>query len=175
MTSKVLFLATFGAGLILAVYSMLQGVERSRASVIRRPSATFNAPTAATFAIILGAAGYLLVTRSALGIPAVLGIAIAIAIAATIGMITLIARWALPYSGMPTEADSIQGQLALVTIPITVGNPGEISFTLNGSRQTLAAESIQGLAISRDTDVVIDSVEDGVARVELWSVVEERL
>lgn len=175
MTSKVLFLATFGAGLILAVYSMLQGVERSRASIVRRPSAAFNAPTAATFAIILGATGYLLVTRSALGIPAVLGIAIAIAIAAAAGMITLMARWALPYSGMATEDDSIQGQLALVTTAITAGSPGEISFTVNGSRQTLAAESIQGLAISRDTEVVIDSVEDGVARVELWSVVEERL
>jgi len=175
MTSKVLFLATFGAGLILAVYSMLQGVERSRASVVRRPSATFNAPTAATFAIILGAAGYLLVTRSVLGVAGVLGIAIAIAAAATLGMITLMAKWALPYSGIATEDDSIQGQLALVTLPITTSSPGEIAFTVNGSRQTLAAESIQGLAIPRDTEVVIDTVQGGVARVELWSVVEERL
>jgi hypothetical protein len=173
--SKVIFLATFGAGLILAVYSMLQGVERSRAAAGRRPSATFNTPTGATFAIILGATGYLLVTRSTLGIPAVLGIAIAVAAVAALGMITLLARWALPYSGIATGDDSIQGQLALVTCPITATSPGEIAFTANGSRQTLAAQSIQGLAIPRDTEVVIDTVQNGVARVELWSVVEKRL
>lgn len=175
MISKVLFLATFGAGLILAVYSMLQGVERSRARPGWRPSATFNAPTAATFAIVLGAVGYLLVTRSAFGTVAVLAITGCVAIVAALGMITLMSRWALPYSGIATNDDSIQGQLALVTSPITATNPGEIAFTANGSRQTLAARSIQGHAIPRDTEVVIDTVQDGVAQVELWSVVEERL
>lgn len=175
MTSKVLFLATFVAGLGLAVYSMLQGVERSRAVAGRRPSAAFNTPTASTFGIILGAVGYLLVTRSSFGIPAVLAIAIAAATAAAIGMITLMARWALPYSGIPTNDDGIQGQLALVTRSISATSPGEIVFTANGLRQTLAAQSIQGSAIPRDTEVVIDTVEKGVAQVELWSVVEQRL
>lgn len=175
MISKVLFLATFGAGLVLAVYSMLQGVERSRAKVGRRPSATFNAPTAATFAIVLGAVGYLLVTRSTLSILPVLAITGAVAIVAALGMVTLMSRWALPYSGIATGDDSIQGQLALVTSPITATTPGEIAFTSNGSRQTLTARGIQPQAIPRDTEVVIDTVEDGVARVELWSVVEKRL
>ncbi len=175
MISKVLFLATFGAGLVLAVYSMLQGVERSRTRTGRRPSATFNAPTAATFAIVLGAVGYLLVTRSALSTAVILVISGSVAVVAALGMITLMSRWALPYSGIATGDDSIQGQLALVTSPITATSPGEIAFTANGLRQTLAAQSIQGQAIPRDTEVVIDTVEDGVARVELWSVVEERL
>ena len=175
MIPKVLFLATFGAGLILAVYSMLQGVERSRVKTGRRPSATFNTPTAATFATVLGAVGYLLVTRSTLGMLPLLAIAGAVAIVAALSMITLMARWALPYSGIATEDDSIQGQLALVTSPITATTPGEIVFTSNGSRQTLAARGIQPQAIPRDTEVVIDTVQDGVAQVELWSVVEKRL
>jgi len=172
---KVLFLATFGAGLILAVYSMLQGVERSRVKTGRRPSATFNTPTAATFATVLGAVGYLLVTRSTLNMLPLLVIAGAVAIVAALSMITLMSRWALPYSGIATGDDSIQGQVALVTSPITATTPGEISFTSNGSRQTLAARGIQPQAIPLDTEVVIDTVEDGVAQVELWSVVEKRL
>lgn len=175
MTSKVLFLATFVAGLGLAVYSMLQGVERSRAVGGPRPSAVFNAPTASSFGITLGAIGYLLVTRSAFGILAVLAIAIVAAAVAVIGMITLMARWALPYSGVATGDDAMQGQLALVTSPISESSPGEIAFTANGLRHTLAAQSIQGLAIPRDTEVVIDTVQDGVAQVEPWSTVEQRL
>lgn len=175
MTSKVLFLATFAAGLGLAVYSMLQGVERTRAAGGRRPSAIFNAPTVSAFGIILGAVGYLLVTRSALGIVAVLAISMAAAAAATTGMIILMARWALPYSGTATGDDTMQGQLALVTSAISASSPGEIAFTANGLRQTLAAWSIQGSAIPRDTEVVIDTVQDGIARVELWSAVEQRL
>ncbi len=175
MTSKVLFLATFVAGLGLAVYSMLQGVERSRAVGGRRPSAILNAPTASAFGILLGAIGYLLVTRSAFGILAVLAIAVPAAAVATTGMIILMARWALPYSGTATDDDTIQGQLALVTSPISASSPGEIAFTANGLRQTLVAQSIRGFAIPRDTEVVIDTVQDGIARVELWSVVEQRL
>lgn len=175
MTPKVLFLATFVAGLGLAVYSMLQGIERSRAVGGRRSSAIFNAPTASAFGIILGAMGHLLVTRSALSLLAVLAIAIAAAVVAAIGMITLMARWALPHSRVATDDDAIQGQLALVTSPISASGPGEIAFTANGLRRTLAAQSIQGLAIPRDTEVVIDTVQDSVARVELWSTVEQRL
>jgi hypothetical protein len=90
-------------------------------------------------------------------------------------MIILMARWALPYSGTATGDDTMQGQLAFVTSPISASSPGEIAFTANGLRQTLAAQSIQGSAIPRDTEVVIDTVQDGIAQVELWSVVEQRL
>lgn len=176
MTARILFLATFIAGLGLAVYSMLHGVEHSRAAVIqRRPSAVFNAPTGSAFGIVLGALGYLLVTRTALGVPTILVIGLVVAAAATAGMITLMSLWALPYSGTPTDQDAIQGQLALVTSPISASSRGEITFDADGVRHTLAAESIHGSEIPRDTEVVIDTVEDGVAQVELWSVVERRL
>lgn len=168
------FLATFVGGLGLAVYSMLQGIERSHTAG-RRPSAVLNTPTASAFGIVLGAVGYLLITRTTLGILAILAISAGVAAVAAVGMVTLVARWALPYSGIVSGDDSIQGQLALVTSPISASSPGEIVFSANGLRQTLAAQSIQGLAIPRDTEVVIDSVQDGIAHVELWSVVEQRL
>jgi hypothetical protein len=39
----------------------------------------------------------------------------------------------------------------------------------------LAAESIHGSEIPCDAEVVIDTIHNGIARVELWSSVEQRL
>lgn len=175
MILKVCFLVAFVAGLGLAVYSMLHGVERSRGAVERRPSAFFNAPAASAFAIVFGAVGYLLVTRSTLGIGTTFLIAIASASAATAGAITLLARWALPYSGNRDDDEKIQGLLARVTRAISPSKPGEIVFQADGVNHILIAESDQELEIPRDAEVVIDTVRDGVARVELWSTVEQRL
>lgn len=175
MAPTILFLATFVAGLGLAVYSMLHGVERSKAPARQRPSAVFNAPTGSAFGVVLGAMGYLLVTRTSLGLVTILIIGLVVASAATTGVIALMSLWALPYSGTNTGGDTIQGQLALVTSPISASSRGEIAFDTDGVRHTLAAQSIQGSEIPRDTEVVIDTVEDGVAKVELWSTVERRL
>lgn len=183
MTARVLFLATFVAGLGLAVYAMLHGVERSRRSREgasrkpggKRPSAIFNAPSGSAFGIVLGATGYLLVTRTGVSLKTVLAVGLVIAFAATAGMIVLLSRWALPYSGLESTEELIQGQLARVTSSISSSHNGEITFAVDGVRQTLAAQSIHGSEIPRDAEVVIDTIEDGVARVELWSAVEARL
>lgn len=184
MTARVLFLAIFVAGLGLAVFSMLHGVERSRVSrrarasrkpAQKRPSAIFNAPAASTFAVVLGATGYLLVTRSGASLRWLLALPLAIALVAATGMIVLMSKWALPYSGLESEAELIQGQLARVTSPISPSQNGEITFDTDGVTHTVAAQSIHGSEIPRDAEVVIDTIEGGVARVELWSAVEARL
>ena len=178
---KVFFLAVFAAGLCLGVFAMLHGVERRRSKPAHnptarsRPSAFFNVPTAAAFCIALGATGYLLVTRTSLGIISILLVGFAASAVMTAGMIVLMARWALPYSGMPSSDDDVQGQLALVTQPISASVRGEIAFVTGGIRQTLAALAVQESEIPRDSEVVIDTIEDGVAHVELWSTVERRL
>ena len=103
--AKVVFLATFVAGLGLAVYSMLHGVERSRkprktdalrTPTQKRPSAFFNAPAGSAFGIVLGATGYILVTRTTVGPWTIFAIAMGVAAAATAGMIILLSKWALP-------------------------------------------------------------------------------
>ena len=176
MFLKVCFLVAFVAGLGLAVYSMLHGVERSRGSVERRPSAFFNAPAASAFAIVFGAVGYLLVTRTTAGIAVTFIIAIASAAAATTGAIILLSQWALPYSGNHVDDDEeIQGVFARVTRAISPSKQGEIVFEADGVNHTLVAESNQESEIPRDAEVVIDTVRNGVALVELWSTVEQRL
>jgi len=184
VTAKVFFLAAFVAGLGLAVYSMLHGVERSRkprnsqsprASSQKRPSAFFNAPAGSAFGVVLGATGYILVTRTAVGVWTIFAIGLVTAAAATAGMIVLMSKWALPYFGIESFDELIQGQLARVTRPISTVGTGQISFDVDGVHHTFAAKSINGEEIPADTEVVIDTVENGIARVEPWSEVEARL
>ncbi len=174
MISKFAFLSIFVAGLAAAVYAMLHGMER-RSKRERRPSAIFNAPIVAAFAIVFGAVGYLLVTRTVLSAPAIFLIAGVSAIGIMIGAIVGLSYWALPYAGIPTDDDSTQGMIAVVTRAISSSARGEISFQHEGVQRVIAAESLLGTEIPVHSEVVIDTINDGVAHVEAWSSVEQRL
>lgn len=174
---KTVYLATFVAGLALAVNSMLHGAERWRRRRSVKQSAVFNPPTVAALAVGLGACGYLLVSRTTLGWVAVLLISLGTGTAALFGMITLMAKWALRASSFASglvEEDT-HGQIATVSRTITPGETGEITYFAWDKTHVLAAVPVDSSVIPEGTEVVIDSVEDGVARVELWSVVEQRL
>jgi len=173
----VVFLVSFIAGLLLAVYAMLHGVERTRDYRPRVPSPFFNLPALAAFTIGFGAAGYPIATRTSLPGWGVLLIAAATGAAAISGMITLLARWAL--RGAPTDSspthEEIQGHFAVVTRDITSTEPGEISYALLGREIRVPAKSLAAKTLCAGEDVVIDRIEGGVAFVEEWAVVEQRL
>lgn len=169
----IVFLVVFITGLLLAVFAMLNGVRRSQS---RAPSAFFNLPAVAAFAIGFGAAGYPLASRTQLPVWGILLIATAVGALAISGMITLLAQWA--FRGIPASAaeeQEIQGQLAIVTRDVTVSTPGEISYEYLGRKVKIAARPISTKALPVGADVVIDRIEDGVAFVEEWAVVEQRL
>ena len=126
-------------------------------------------------AIVFGAISYVLVTRTTVGLVPIIAIGTGAAFIATTTVAVLLARWALPHSGRKDEADALQGLVARVTRSISPSSPGEISFFSNGEKRTLAAQGIEESEIPRDTEVVIDRIHNGVARVELWSAVEQRL
>lgn len=175
--SKFLYLAAFLAGLALAVNSMLHGAERWRRRRSGKPSPVLNPPTVAAMAIGFGACGYLLVTHSSLGPLPILLIATATAVAASAGMTVLMAKWALrgPSDPHHTEAEDVNGQVAIVSRTITPRETGEITYFAWDAKHVLPAQSLDGSAIPQGSEVVVDVVEDGIARVELWSVVEQRL
>jgi hypothetical protein len=170
----IVFLVVFITGLLLAVFAMLNGVRRNQS---RAPSAFFNLPAVAAFAIGFGAAGYPLASRTQLPMWGILLIAAAVGALAISGMITLLAQWA--FRGIPApsvaEDQEIQGQLAVVTREVTVSTPGEISYEYLGRKVKIAARPIGTKALPVGADVVIDRIEDGVAFVEEWAVVEQRL
>lgn len=177
MIWRIVYLATFVAGLALAVSSMLHGAERWRRRSSVKPSAVFNPPTVAALAVGVGACGYLLATRTELGWLALFLVSIGTGLAALFGMITLMAKWALRASSHSSglDGEDTHGQIAIVTRTMTPGQTGEITYFAWERTHVLPAEALDSSVIPEGTEVVIDSVEDGVARVELWSVVEQRL
>jgi uncharacterized membrane protein YphA (DoxX/SURF4 family) len=178
-TLKVLFLIAFIGGLVLAVFAMLHGVEyaRRRRNRSRAPSPFFNLPAVAAFSVGFGAVGYPLASRTRLPAWAVILIAIGGGALAITGMITLLARWALRGLAAPfsSEDPEIQGTLAVVTREITPAGEGEISYEHLGRSELTRARSLGTTAISSGVEVVIDRIENGVAFVEEWAIVEQRL
>jgi hypothetical protein len=92
------------------------------------------------------------------------------------GMITLLARWALRNAGpLSAQQDEIQGQLAVVSQDIAAGAAGEIAYELLGQQLKIPARALSERPMSIGAEVVIDRIENGVAFVEEWSIVEQRL
>lgn len=172
-----LFLAFFSAGLLLGVRLMFFGAERRR-----RPSADTLPlrrwePAGVAFLFMFGVVGYLLTQRA--GYTALAG-----AFSATlVGVIfAAVVTWlAIQTARLQPEHDPddprfvLQGRVAVVTVPIPAGGEGMIRYEENGSAPTVAARNIDGIAIGAGEEVCIDRVEDGVAHVELWRLVEQRL
>jgi len=176
---SVIFLVAFTGGLILAVFSMLHGVERARIKRNRAnaPSPYFNLPALAAFAAGFGATGYLLASRTILPTWAVALIALGGGALAVTGIISLLAGWALRgvTGPMPPDSEDIQGQPAMVTSEISLGSAGEISYDLQGVEVRITARSLDTKTLPAGSEVVIDRIEDGVAFVEDWATVEQRL
>ena len=173
---RIVFLASFIGGLLLAVFAMLHGVEHARRNRSKAPSPFFNLPAIAAFAVGFGAAGYPLVSRTRLPSWAILLIAIGSGALAISGMITILARWALRDTGrFSAQSDEIQGQLAVVTEEILPGAAGEIAYDYLGRRLRIPARALSERTLPVGAEVVIDRIENGIGFVEEWSVVEQRL
>jgi membrane protein implicated in regulation of membrane protease activity len=171
----IVFLLLFGGGLGLAVYAMLNGVERQRPGRKRLPRPTFNAPALAAFAAVCGAVGYSLVRRNVAGTVAALLLALAAGVLAWIGMSILMARWALRHSDTPADHDELQGQPAVVSQKIAGAELGEIRYEQDGEEIRAPARNLDTSILEAGTEVVIERIDDGVAVVEAWAAVEKRL
>jgi len=173
----ILFLVALTAGLLLAVFAMLHGVEHTRRNRTRAPSPFFNLPALAAFAIVFGAVGYPVASRTNLPAWGTLLIAAASGALSISAMVTLLASWALRGAGANAAADEheIQGQLAVVTRDIAASTPGEITYELSGKRVRIPAKALTPKSLPTGAEVVIDRMENGVALVEEWAVVEQRI
>jgi membrane protein implicated in regulation of membrane protease activity len=172
----IVFLIAFIASLVLAVIAMLHGVEHTRPNRTRAPSPFFNLPSYAAFGFGFGVVGYPLATRTSLPTWAILLIALIAGALSVSGMIILLARWALrDATSAATHDDEIQGQLAVVTRDIQSNSSGEISYEAFGRKVRIPAVAISAKRLPIGSEVVIDRIENGVALVEEWAVVEQRI
>ena len=179
------FLAAFLVGLVLGVHVMMHGVERVHSALPVRPSADGRYPASAArpvlagFLTVFGFLGYL-AHRGRDGLwPAGLAAAfVGGVVGAWIGNL-VVRRWAIPaaIADQPDERFVLMGHFARVTAPIgdAAGTAGTISYEVDGVTHTAGARALDGSAIAPGTDVVIERIEDGVAWVEPWSQVEQRI
>jgi hypothetical protein len=184
------FLVLLVAGIVLGVFAMLYGTERaatSKGDVPHRrksehdpavePSPAFNLASIAALAFATGLSGYLLLRYTALSTGVVASIAVTIGAAAFGLQALMIARWAIP-SARADQMDErylLQGTLGIVTQAIPDGGEGAIRYALEGREFLVPARNFEPGAMPAGTEVVIERVEHGVAFVELWAHVEQRL
>jgi hypothetical protein len=62
-----------------------------------------------------------------------------------------------------------------VSAPIPADGEGTITFSDAGTQRTVRARTIDGSAIAGGEEVCIERLEDDLAFVELWAIVEQRL
>jgi hypothetical protein len=172
-----LFLAAFIAGLLLGVRVMFFGAERRQLRSADALPLRVSEPAIVGFLLMFGIAGYLLTRRGTVspgigaGIAALLGIVWA----------ALVTRIAVATARLQPEHDpddpryTLQGHVALVSTPIPSDGEGAITFSEAGAQRTVRARTIDGSSIAEGEEVCIERLEDDVAFVELWAIVEERL
>jgi len=186
---SVVALVFFVTGLVLGVYAMLHGTERSIAPIgapheqhsehnpAAEPSAVFNLASVAAFGVLFGFTGYLLDRQTDASWGLALGGALLAGSAGLALQSLLIARWAIP-SARTGHRDArylLQGTLAQVTHVSADNGTGTLVYMLDGHECTLPVRSLDGAAFAIGADIVIDRVEDGVAFAEPWAAVEQRL
>lgn len=171
-----LYLVSFIAGLLLAVRLMFFGAERRRQRPDRIPLRR-SEPAAVAFLLMFGVAGYLIARRTGLGTWPGAGLAALLGVA----WAALIARVAIAMARVTPQHDPddpryvLQGHVGLVTEAIPENQAGMITFQDATGSHVTAARSIDGHAIGAGLEVCIERIVDGVAFVELWSLVEARL
>jgi len=73
------------------------------------------------------------------------------------------------------DPEVLTGHIARVTAAISAAAAGAVAYTLEGHRHDVAAVSVDGSSIQAGVDVVIERIENGLAFVERWEVVEARI
>ena len=171
------YLVGFCLGLLLGVRIMFFGAERRRGPKTEGMPLRRSEPAAAAFLVMFGVAGYLL-TRPGRLAP-VAALLAALALGALWALV--VTRLAIATARVQPEHDPddpryvLQGQVATVTQAIPAAGEGEIVYGELADRRSLRARSIDDQGIDEGVEVCIERVEDGIAFVELWALVEARL
>ena len=181
-----LFLVVLFAGLALGSLVMWRGVERydprkpatdTFGRELPAPPVGLLFPVGASALLSFGAVGYQILRHSALGSLAALSFSFLAGAVGATGAKLLVSRWAVPAALRSPEDPrfSLQGFPGVVVAGIDAADQGEVTYEANGRSVTIRARSLDGNGIPAGDEIAIDRLEDGVAYVERWSHVEERL
>lgn len=180
-----LFLICFAVGLILSVLSLVSGFghlhlghlhlgHAHHTFAVRGPHAphhgcasAINGFTVMAWLMWFGGAGMLLARHTTLSTPALLLLASIAGLAGAALIWALLFRVLMPRESELSTADTAMiGVVGRLTNSIRAdGGIGEILFSQAGSRKASAARSTNGNAIARDTEVVVEHYDRGIAWV----------
>jgi membrane protein implicated in regulation of membrane protease activity len=170
------YLACLLAGLLLAVRLMFFGAERLRpvpgALPLRR-----SEPAFVMFLAVFGLAGYLLSRYGSLdgmGIVSLAG-AFGVVCAAIATRLAIAAARIVPEHDPEDPRYALQGRVGVVMDDIPTGGVGVIRYEDAGSQHSIRARDIGNAPIRAGQEVCIERIDEGVAYVELWALVEQRL
>ena len=172
-----LFLATFIVGLLMAVRVMFFGAERRRLQAADAMPLRRSEPAVIGFLVMFGMAGYLFTRHGARSAAAGAGVAALLGLA----WAALVTRLAVATARMQPEHDpedpryALQGHVASVSLAIPAEGEGAITFSEASAQRTVRARTIDGSAIAEGEEVCIERLDEDVAFVELWAIVEQRL
>ncbi len=170
-----LFLALFIAGLLLGVRLMFYGAERrhpSTALPLRR-----SEPALVAFLVVFGLASYLLTRNGVMSVAsgAATGLGSGVVVAGVVTWLAVATARMQPEHDPDDPRFVLQGRVGVVTVDIPAGGEGMMRYPDVDSMPTVRARDIAGASIAAGQEVCIERIEDGVAHVELWSLVEARL
>ena len=172
-----LFLVALIAGLLLGVRLMFFGAERRRPGAGAELPLRRWEPAVVGFLVMFGIAGYLLTRHGTMSTGAGTATALLLGIAWA-GVVT---RVAIATARVQPEHDPedprflLQGHVAVVTSAIPSGGEGTILIEEGSRSRSLRARTIDESGVAAGQEVCIERVDDDVAYVEPWAVVEARL
>jgi membrane protein implicated in regulation of membrane protease activity len=156
---------------------MFFGAERRRQRRADGMPLRRSEPAVVAFLLMFGIAGYLITRNGSLGVAGSLTVATALGIvfAAIVTRLAIVTARIQPEHDPDDPRFVLQGRVGLVTVAIPANGEGMIRYEDGSTPVTVRALDITRGAIAAGEEVCIERVEDGVAHVERWALVEERL
>ena len=138
------------------------GAGRSGVSII-------NFGTIAAFLAWFGGTGYLLTEYSSLWFLLALGVAVASGVVGSALVFWFLAKVLIAHERpLDPEDYRMAGVLGRVTSGIRPNGTGEMIYTQDGARHSVAVRTEDGTAIAKGTEVVVTRYEKGIAFVRRW-------
>jgi membrane protein implicated in regulation of membrane protease activity len=128
-----------------------------------------NLGTVTAFLAWFGGVGFLLTRHSSIFALAALLIAIVAGFVGATVVFLLVTRLLLRYEAPMDPADyEMVGVLGRVSARLRPSGTGELIYSRQGSRSSVAARSDDGSEIDKDVEVVVTRYERGIAYVRRW-------
>lgn len=171
------FVGSFILGLLLGVRLMFFGAERRRIHAAEVTPLRRSEPATIAFLVVFGATGYVLIDHSTRTLvrDSLIAAAVAVAWAAIVTRLAIATARIRPAHDQDDPRFALQGRVGIVVVAIPAGGEGTICFEDAGETRNVRARDVGGDPIPIGEDVCIERVDSGVASVERWALVEERL